>query len=71
MTNINDVRAAIGAPPKHPALEVFCTHCRAAKGLPCTTRNLPRKDPHPCRIDLAGAAEQPTATVLPFQPRST
>jgi hypothetical protein len=75
VTSARDVRAAAGYAPKDRALRVRCTHCHALEGQPCTTRGRVRKDPHPCRVELAAAtpepAAEPTATVLPFQPRST
>lgn len=67
MTNVNDVRAAIGAAPRDPALNVPCAHCRAFRDMPCTTRGRDRKDPHPARLELAAQS----ATILPFQPRET
>lgn len=68
MTGARDVRAACGYPPKGPARTVKCPICGVAKGEPCKTLNRRRDDPHPARIALAA---EPTATVLPFQPRST
>lgn len=70
MTGASDVRAACGYPAKDPALDVPCPICGVAKGEPCTTLGRRRDDPHPARTDLAAEA-QPTATILPFQPRET
>jgi hypothetical protein len=72
VTGAADVRAAAGFAARHPALAVQCPHCRAPAGEPCigpaSKRRLPA--PHPSRISAAEQA-QPTATILPFQPRET
>ena len=72
MTRAADVRAAAGFAARHPALAVKCPHCRAPIGEPCigpaSKRRLPA--PHPSRLSAAEPTE-PTAVILPFQPRET
>jgi hypothetical protein len=70
MTGPDEIRAAMGWPAKHPALTVRCPRCKADEGQRCTglVDKRAHDEPHLARIT---AAEQPTATVLPFQPRST
>jgi hypothetical protein len=61
VTNVDDVRRALGLAAKPPALTVQCPHCRAGPGDPCTTRGRRRQQPHPGRIAAA-----PDATVIAF-----
>jgi hypothetical protein len=51
VTGPDDVRAAAGYPPPHPALRIRCRRCGAQPGRPCTTPSgrHPLREPHPSR----------------------
>lgn len=53
MTGPDDVRRVMGWQERHPALEVRCPHCNAAKGVRCTSRSgkRPAKAPHLARVE--------------------
>jgi hypothetical protein len=59
VTGPQDVRAAMGWPSRHPALDVTCPHCRAPAGERCTglTGNRKRDAPHVARV---AAVEPPS-----------
>jgi hypothetical protein len=65
VTGPQDVRAAAGFPPRHPALEVRCTICGASAKEPCHVPGRTKRlsDPHPSRVDLAAES----AVILPFR----